>query len=46
MAISDALDVNVHSGGTGAVRKTVTSKPFSEMNEAEKREWHKQMTTN
>ena len=30
----------------GAVRKTVSNKPFSDMNEAEKREWHKQMTTN
>ena len=30
----------------GAVRKTVTSKPFSEMSETEKREWHKQMTIN
>ena len=30
----------------GAVRKTVSTKSFADMNEAEKREWHKQMTTN
>ena len=30
----------------GAVRKTVSTKSFGDMNEAEKREWHKQMTTN
>ena len=30
----------------GAVRKTVSNKPFSDMTETEKREWHKQMTTN
>jgi len=30
----------------GAVRKTVSTKSFSDMTEAEKREWHKQMTTN
>ena len=30
----------------GAVRKTVSTKPFSDMTETEKREWHKQMTTN
>ena len=30
----------------GAVRKTVSNKSFSDMTEAEKREWHKQMTTN
>jgi hypothetical protein len=30
----------------GAVRKTVPNKSFSDMSEAEKREWHKQMTTN
>ena len=30
----------------GAVRKTVSTKSFGDMNEAEKREWHKQMTIN
>ena len=30
----------------GAVRKTISNKSFSDMNEAEKREWHKQMTNN
>ena len=30
----------------GAVRKVVSTKSFGDMNEAEKREWHKQMTTN
>ena len=30
----------------GAVRKTVSTKSFGDMSEAEKREWHKQMTTN
>ena len=30
----------------GAVRKAVSTKSFGDMNEAEKREWHKQMTTN
>ena len=30
----------------GAVRKAVSTKSFADMNEAEKREWHKQMTTN
>ena len=30
----------------GAVRRTVSTKSFGDMNEAEKREWHKQMTTN
>ena len=30
----------------GAVRQTVSTKSFGDMNEAEKREWHKQMTTN
>ena len=30
----------------GAVRKTVSTKSFGDMNDAEKREWHKQMTTN
>ena len=30
----------------GAVRKAVSTKAFSDMSEAEKREWHKQMTTN
>ena len=30
----------------GAVRKTVSTKPLSDMTETEKREWHKQMTTN
>ena len=30
----------------GAVRKTVSTKSFADMNEAERREWHKQMTTN
>ena len=30
----------------GAVRKTVSTKSFGDMNEAEKREWHKQMTNN
>ena len=30
----------------GAVRKTVSTKSFADKNEAEKREWHKQMTTN
>ena len=30
----------------GAVRKTVSTKSFGDMNESEKREWHKQMTTN
>ncbi len=30
----------------GAVRKTVSNKPYSDMTETEKREWHKQMTTN
>ena len=30
----------------GAVRKTVSNKSFSDMTEAEKREWHKQITQN
>ena len=30
----------------GAVRRTVSTKSFGDMNEAEKREWHKQMTNN
>ena len=30
----------------GAVRKTVSTKSFGDMSESEKREWHKQMTTN
>ena len=30
----------------GAVRKSVSTKSFADMNESEKREWHKQMTTN
>ena len=30
----------------GAVRKTISNKPFSDMTEAEKRDWHKQMTNN
>ena len=30
----------------GAVRKTVSTKSFGDMSEAEKREWHKQMTNN
>ena len=30
----------------GAVRKVVSTKSFGDMNEAEKREWHKQMTNN
>ena len=30
----------------GAVRRTVSTKSFGDMNEAEKREWHKQMTAN
>ena len=30
----------------GAVRKTVSNKSFGDMNESEKREWHKQMTQN
>jgi len=30
----------------GAVRKAVSTKSFGDMSEAEKREWHKQMTTN
>ena len=30
----------------GAVRKTISTKSFGDMSEAEKREWHKQMTTN
>ena len=30
----------------GAVRRTVSTKSFGDMNEAEKREWHKQLTTN
>ena len=30
----------------GAVRKTVSTKSFGDMNESEKREWHKQMTNN
>ena len=30
----------------GAVRRTVATKSFGDMSEAEKREWHKQMTTN
>ena len=30
----------------GAVRITVSTKSFGDMNDAEKREWHKQMTTN
>ena len=30
----------------GAVRKTVSTKSFGDMSEAEKREWHKQITNN
>ena len=30
----------------GAVRKTISNKSFGDMTEAEKREWHKQMTQN
>ena len=30
----------------GAVRKNISTTSFSDMNEAEKREWHKQLTTN
>ena len=30
----------------GAVRKSVSTKSFADMNESEKREWHKQMTQN